>query len=283
MKIIPFVSRLIKIEPDPKITKQAIEIVPHLTKDGRQIKNLFPPDVTEELAGQKAYLQDSRYRSKDAALGYIGTTVFFLALNFSGLTNIPKWVQGVPLISGALGALMSMSAVAKKRALDTLEESIKGATFSVLGRDGKTFILPRIPNVVSEESFPTYSDFQIASSKKMKELSTQLNGDYFLAGTDLTHYRVALKPGESRTYEIPGFGKITLGPGEKTDAFAGEWEKIVPSGNTIPPTEEEAIQLLENPVIAGATGWDFNSADLKAFDERLNESTNTLKSLDTHI
>lgn len=275
MNIVPFVSKHLSSKVNPEIREKAVEIVPPLMANGKEVNRLFFPEDTVDLSAQKAYLQKKVSKSKLSATGYIGATAIALGLNVLGLVNVPKWI---PSITAPLAAVMGGMAFNTNRKLKTLEKSIEGCHFSVEDPHRNTVVLNQLPTFrtpVPEASIEyydlTHGDFKEAAYKNIPKSNlvqgSKNRGYYFPAGTDLTRYPVALQKGESRTYTIPGHGEITLQHGEHGDAFVGEWNKIVPSGRTI-ATEEEAIKLLQNPVISG-NQFDYGAADLEAFDQKI--------------
>jgi hypothetical protein len=280
MNIVPFFSKHLSSKVNPEIREKAVEIVPPLMTNGKEVNRLFFPEDTVDLSAQKAYLQKQVYKSKLSATGYIGATAIALGLNVLGLVNVPKWI---PSITAPLAAVMGGMALQTKRKLGTLEKSIEGCHFSVEDPHRNTVVLNQLPRVFVrpekaslEYADLTLADFQKAARDDNKHSAlvqgSKNRGYYFPAGTDLTRYPVALQKGESRTYTIPGYGEITLQHGEHGDAFVGEWNKIVPSGSTI-ATEEEAIVLLQNPVISG-NQFDYGAADLEAFDQKIQKIQN---------
>jgi hypothetical protein len=273
VRLLSKLSKPLSPKVDPRIQDKAIEIVAPPMKNGRGITKLFPPQDTLELSAYKAYQEKQKSRLRLCLEGYLGATIVAFGL---GLVN-GQYAVPFATAMGGLATYTGAMALTTRRNLKTLEESIKGYKFSV-ERNDKIAVLDKLPTFrtpVPEASIEyydlTHGDFKEAAYKNIPKSNlvqgSIQDGYYFSAGTDLTRYPVALQKGESRTYTIPGYGEITLQHGEHGDAFVGEWNKIVSSGSTI-ATKEEAIKLLQNPVISG-NQFDYGAADLEAFDQKI--------------
>jgi hypothetical protein len=278
MNIVPFVSKHLSSKVNPEIRKKAVEIVPPLLTNGKEVNRLFFPEDTVHLSAEKAYLEKERSKNKLTATGCIGLTAIALVLNLSGLVNVPKWI---PSITAPLAAVLGGMAFNTNRKLKTLEKSIEGCHFSVEDPHRNTVVLNQLPRVFvrPEKASLEYADLTLADFQKaarddnkhsaLVQGSIQ-DGYYFPAGTDLTRYPITLKAGESRTYSIDGYGEITLQPGEKADAFIWEWIKTLGSENT-KATREQSIPLLKNPVISSYQ-FDYGAEESAKFDQALENS-----------